>query len=123
MKDAKFSIALATLAARTGDFFHSFMPEGNRPRTPHIGGHGRRTRHKPHIPDGHWVMKYNRADLDDTVRIAKKLNKQSYVFATANGYTIGNSPPPANQRYIRIDGQGNMFYHKPTFIVDVVGRI
>lgn len=69
-------------------------------------------------------MKYNRANLEDTVRVAKQLKGMSYVYATAYGYIIAKSAPPFdNQRYIRIDEQGNIFYHEPTFVVDIIGSL
>lgn len=68
-------------------------------------------------------MKYNRASLEDTVRVAKQLKRMSFVHATAYGYTIAKTAPPANQRYIKIDEKGNVFYHEPTFIVKTMGVI
>jgi len=68
-------------------------------------------------------MRYNRADIGSAIKAAQKLNKMSYVFATANGFTIAKSPPPANQRFVRVSKEGNIFYHEPTFLVDIIGGI
>jgi hypothetical protein len=69
-------------------------------------------------------MKYKRGDLEDSVRVAKVLKQPSFIYATGNGFTISKSPPPfANQRYVRVDEQGNIFYHEPTFEVDLIGRL
>ena len=43
-------------------------------------------------------MRYNRANLDNTLQVAQKLSKRTgkrhYVFATAYGYKIDSKTPP-----------------------------
>lgn len=51
-------------------------------------------------------VKYNKADLQSTIRAAQKVigNKPLYVFATYNGYTINTLKPPFGQKYIEVKG-------------------
>ena len=52
-------------------------------------------------------MKYKRADINDTLRVAKivscKDNKPRFVFATACGFLIDKNPPAFAQQHYRID--------------------
>jgi len=52
---------IAVMASVGSDFMHGFILEGNKPRTPQIAMGGLTTRHRPHIPNGKWVMKYHRS--------------------------------------------------------------
>ncbi len=51
-------------------------------------------------------MRYNRADLDDTMRVARLVTKRDggrrFVYATACGYIISQTAPPCTQNYYRI---------------------
>lgn len=60
MKGIKLWVAIMALFAGVSDFFGS-IPEGNRPRTPQIRSHHSAPRHRPHIQNGKWVMKYHRS--------------------------------------------------------------
>ena len=61
-------------------------------------------------------MKYNRADINDTLRKAKavslKIHKPQYVYATACGYLIDNNPPAFAQAHYLVDG--TYIEHRPT---------
>lgn len=52
-------------------------------------------------------MKYNRADINDTLRIAvkssNKTNKPCFVYATGCGFLIDKNPPSFAQQHYRID--------------------
>jgi len=52
-------------------------------------------------------MRYQRADINDTLRVAKIVsgrdNKVRYVFATACGFLIDKNPPPFAQAHYIID--------------------
>ena len=53
-------------------------------------------------------MRYNRGSFQSTIRAAIKTSSAehpAYVFATAYGYTIGNSRPPFHQNHYRVCGQ------------------
>jgi hypothetical protein len=51
-------------------------------------------------------MKYDRANLEDTLRVAKilalKSNKPKYVFATGDGYKIDHQIPPFSIKYYSV---------------------
>ena len=51
-------------------------------------------------------MRYNRANLDETMRaaqwVAARDGHTRFVYATAYGFTISMTSPPAIQRYYRI---------------------
>ena len=55
-------------------------------------------------------MKYNRASLDDTIRVAKllaaKSQKPKFVFATGCGYKIGTQIPPFAIKYMSVNPNG-----------------
>ena len=53
-------------------------------------------------------VRYNRADIDSTIRAAKKIisDHPLYVFATAYGFTIWHEAPPGSQRYVIINIDG-----------------
>jgi len=56
------------------------------------------------------TMRYNRGNLNDTLRVACKTSsgETKYVFATAYGYKIENKIPPfKNQDYFRVE-KGNI---------------
>ena len=61
-------------------------------------------------------MQYKRADINDTLRVAKivsgKDNKPRFVFATACGFLIDRNPPPFAQQYYIVDR--NNVEHRPT---------
>ena len=61
-------------------------------------------------------MKYNRANINDTLRVAKavsiKIRKPQYVYATACGYLIDNNPPAFAQAHYLVDG--TYIEHRPT---------
>ena len=61
-------------------------------------------------------MKYNRGNINDTLRVAKIVlgrdNKARYVFATANGFLIDRNPPPFAQAHYIVDR--NNIEHRPT---------
>ncbi len=58
-------------------------------------------------------MKYNKADLEDTLQVAKilahKTNKPRYVFATGYGYKIDTQIPPFAMKYFSINPDGRVF--------------
>ena len=62
-------------------------------------------------------IKYNRADIASTMRTAINLSRSNqyiiYIFSTALGYTIAQSPPPFNQDYykVRPDGTSTLVQH------------
>jgi len=68
-------------------------------------------------------VRYNRADILDCINKASQLKTHCFVVATANGYIITKIQPVCNQRYCEFNDKGEMHYHEPTFLVDVVGRI
>jgi len=53
-------------------------------------------------------VKYNREDLNSTIRTAQALSIQSgltwFVFATAQGYGVYKEPPAFHQGYYAIKG-------------------
>ena len=55
-------------------------------------------------------MKYNKASLDDTIRVAKllasKSQKPKYVFATGCGYKIDTQIPPFAIKYMSVNPNG-----------------
>ena len=55
-------------------------------------------------------MRYNKADLDDTIRVAKimayKANKPRFVFATGCGYKIDTQIPPFAIKYMSVNPNG-----------------
>lgn len=61
-------------------------------------------------------MKYNRGDINDTLRVAKIVsqrdNRARYVFATAGGFLIDRNPPPFAQAHYIVD-RGHI-EHRPT---------
>ena len=52
-------------------------------------------------------MNYNRADINDTLRVAKaiscKTRKVQYVFATGCGFLISKKPPDFAQAHYYIE--------------------
>ena len=65
-------------------------------------------------------VRYNRADLNDTINAAIRLNsdRNKYISATAYGYVIENSPPPSIQRYIIVYPGGKYETIEPKFLPD-----
>ena len=59
-------------------------------------------------------MIYNKANLDDTLRVAKilaaKNDKPRFVFATGYGYTIGNQIPPFSMKYYSVNPDGRILH-------------
>lgn len=49
-------------------------------------------------------VKYNRANLESTIKAANKIKADNpvYIFATFEGYTISNTKPPFGQKYIEV---------------------
>ncbi len=58
------------------------------------------------------MARYNRASLDDTIRAARSRYRNEgytwtlYIYATAYGYTISTSPPPATQQHVVVYPDG-----------------
>ena len=63
-------------------------------------------------------IRYNRGDIASTMRAAISLSHSNqyiiYVFGSALGYTISQSPPPFNQDYykVRPDGTSTLVQHE-----------
>ena len=61
-------------------------------------------------------MKYNRDNINDTLRVAKiascRDNKPRYVYSTGLGFLIDKKPPAFAQAYYLIDR--NSVEHRPT---------
>ena len=59
-------------------------------------------------------MKYNRASLDDTLRVAKSLasksDKPRFVFVTGCGYKIDTQVPPFALKYFSVCPNGEIFH-------------
>lgn len=62
-------------------------------------------------------VRYNRGDLNSTVKAAQKTvgKKPLYIFATAGGYTISKSKPPITQGYFLVKPDKTVETHNPEY--------
>ena len=68
-------------------------------------------------------VRYNRGNIQDCITKASQLKTHCFVVATGYGFTITKIQPPSNQRYCEFNSKGQMHYHEPTFIADIVGNL
>lgn len=61
--------------------------------------------------------KAKRASLDQMLELAAAQAERAakYVFATAEGFAVSDSKPPANQRYYVVEPDLNVYRYEPTF--------